>query len=133
MDIFKRQVQHCVSNCFRSTPIPMLAAEACLLLLQVIVLNKRHIAAMRLVCWSHTINTAAAQLCRYYPSPNSSPDIKSEVYDFISRPYIRTQALHVMSFSVASGRSLTTLDKSMFQDMFNLLELCLENTTALIF
>jgi len=38
-----------------------------------------------------------------------------------------------MSFGEASGRRLGTLDKRMFQDMFNRLERYLENTTPLIF
>jgi len=58
--------------------------------------------------------------------------LKSEVYGLIQGPYIQTYAHEVMSFLEASGRRLGPLDESMFQDMFDWLERCLEKTTALI-
>jgi len=68
MDIFWHQVQRWVSNCFRSTPIPLLAAEACIPPLQAIVPHKRRMAALRLVCAAPTINPAAGRLCPTFPS-----------------------------------------------------------------
>ena len=50
MDVHWRQVQRWVTNCFRSTPLPILSAESCLPPLQVLFSHKRRMAALRLVC-----------------------------------------------------------------------------------
>jgi len=68
MDVYWHQVQSWVSNCFRSTPIPILAAEACIPPLQAIIPHKRRMAALRLVCAAPTINPAAGRLCPSFPS-----------------------------------------------------------------
>jgi len=68
MDVYWRQVQRWVSNCFRSTPIPILAAESCIPPLSAIVPHKRRMAALRLVCAAPTVNPAAGRLCPTFPS-----------------------------------------------------------------
>jgi len=68
VDVYWRQVQCWVSNCFRSTPIPILAAEACIPPLQAIIPYQRRMAALRLICAAPTINPAAGRLCPSFPS-----------------------------------------------------------------
>ena len=68
MDVHWRQVQRWVTNCFRSTLIPILAAESCLPPLCVLLRHKRRMAALRLVSSPPTINPASARLCRTFPS-----------------------------------------------------------------
>ena len=68
MDVHWRQVQRCVTNCFRSTPLPILSAESCLPSLHVLFSHKRRMAALRLVCSPPSINPASARLCRSYPT-----------------------------------------------------------------
>ena len=68
MEVFWRQVQRWVTNCFRSTPTPILAAEACLPPSSVIVPHKRRMAALRLVCAAPPQNPAAARLSPDFPS-----------------------------------------------------------------
>ena len=68
MEVFWRQVQRWVSNCFQSTPILILAAEACLPPVSVIVPHKRRIAALWLACAAPSQNPAAARLSPYFPS-----------------------------------------------------------------
>ena len=68
MDIYWRQVQRWVSNCFRSTPIPVLAPEACIPPLLAIVQHKRHMAGLRLICATPTVNPAAGRPCPTLPS-----------------------------------------------------------------
>jgi len=67
MDVYWRQVQRWVSNCFTSTPIPILAAESCIPPLSAIVPHKRRMAALRLVCAAPTVNPAAGRLCPTFP------------------------------------------------------------------
>jgi len=43
--------------------------------------------------------------------------IKTEIYGFIGKPYIRTYAPDVVSFLEAAGRQLRPRDESSFQDM----------------
>jgi len=64
MDVYWHQVQRWVSNCFRSTPIPILAAESCIPPLSAIVPHKRRMAALRLVC------AAPSQPCSWPTLPN---------------------------------------------------------------
>ena len=68
MDVHWRQVQRWVTNCFRSTPIPILAAELCLPPLCVLLTHKRRMAALRLISSPPTINPASARLSRTFPS-----------------------------------------------------------------
>ena len=68
INVYWHQVQCWVSNCFRSTPIPILSAEACIPPIQAIIPHKRHMAALRLVCTAPTINPAAGRLCPSFPS-----------------------------------------------------------------
>jgi len=72
MDVYRRQVQLWVSNCFRSTPIPILSAEACIPPLQAIISHKRYMTALRLVCAGPTINPAAGVSARPYPPYRST-------------------------------------------------------------
>jgi len=68
MNVYWRQVQRWVSNCFRSTPITILSAEACIPPLQAIIPHKRRLAALRIVCAPPTINPTAGRLCPSFPS-----------------------------------------------------------------
>jgi len=56
IDVNWHQVQRWVSNCFRSTPISILATESCLPLLQASVPQKERMAALWLVCAPPSIN-----------------------------------------------------------------------------
>ena len=68
MEVFWHQVQRWVSNCFRSTPTPILAAEACLPPISVSVPHKRRMGALRLACAAPSQNPAAARLSPDFPS-----------------------------------------------------------------
>ena len=68
MEVHWRQVQRWVTNCFRSTPVPILAAESCLPPLSVLLLHKRRMAAVRLISSPTPINPASARLCRSFPA-----------------------------------------------------------------
>ena len=68
MEVHWRQVQRWVTNCFRSTPVPILAAESCLPPLSVLLPHKRRMAALRLVSSPTSINPASARLCRSFPA-----------------------------------------------------------------
>ena len=68
MEVHWRQVQRWVTNCFRSTPVPIVAAESCLPPLSVLLLHKRPMAALRLVSSPTSINPASARLCRSFPT-----------------------------------------------------------------
>ena len=68
MDIYWRQVQRWVSNCYRSTTILILAAEACIPPLLAIVPHKRPMASLKLICAAPTVNPAAGRLCPTFPS-----------------------------------------------------------------
>ena len=61
-----RQVQRWVTNCFRSTPMPILAAELCLPPLTVLLPHKRRMTALRLISSPTSTNPASARLCRSY-------------------------------------------------------------------
>ena len=62
MEILWRQVQRWVTNCFRSTPTPILAAEVSLSPISVIAPHKHKMATLRLACAAPTQNPAAARL-----------------------------------------------------------------------
>ena len=68
MDVYWRQLERWVSNCFISTPIPVLAAEAFIPPLLALVPHKRRIAVLRLICAPRTVNPAAGRLCPTFPS-----------------------------------------------------------------
>ena len=66
MDLHWRQVQRWVTNCFRTTPLPILSAESCLPPLHVLFSHQRRLAALRLVCTPPSINPASARLGRTF-------------------------------------------------------------------
>ena len=68
IDVYWHHVQRWVSTCFRSTPIPILLAEACIPPLQAIMPHKPRMAALRLVCAAPMINPAAGLLCPSFTS-----------------------------------------------------------------
>ena len=68
MEVHWRQVQRWVTNCFRSTPVLILAAESCLPPLSVLLPHKRRMAALRLVSSPTSIHPASACLCRSFPA-----------------------------------------------------------------
>ena len=68
MEVHGWQGQRWVTNCFRSTPVPILAAESCLPLLTVLLPHKRRMAALRLISSPTSINPASARLCRSFPA-----------------------------------------------------------------
>src|SRR5207237_1768919 len=68
MEVYWRQVQRWTTNCLRTTPTTILAAEACLPPVSVLASHKRRMAALRLVCAAPSINRAAARLCHSFPS-----------------------------------------------------------------
>ena len=68
MDVQWRQVQRWVTNCFRTTPLPILSAESCLPPSHVLFSHKQRMAALRLVCSPPSINPASAHLCRSFPT-----------------------------------------------------------------
>ena len=68
MEVHWRQVQRWVTNCFRSTSVPILAAESCLPPLTVLLPHKRRMAALRLISSPTSINPASARLCRSFPA-----------------------------------------------------------------
>ena len=68
MEVNWRQVQRWVTNCIRSTHMPILAAESCLPPLSVLLPHKGRIAALRLISSPTSINPATARLCRSFPA-----------------------------------------------------------------
>ena len=68
IEVHWQQAQRWVSNCFRSTPVPILAAESCLPPHTVLLLHKRRMAALRLISSPTSINPALARLCRSFPA-----------------------------------------------------------------
>ena len=68
MEVHLRQVQRRVTNCFRSTPVPILAAESCLPPLTVLLPHKRRMAALRHISSPTSIDPASACLCRSFPT-----------------------------------------------------------------
>ena len=66
MDIHWRQVQRWVTNCFRTSPLPILSAESYLPPLHILFSHKRRLAVLRLPCSPPSINPAWALLCRSY-------------------------------------------------------------------
>ena len=93
MDVFWPQVQWCVWNCLRSTPISILSSEDCLPPLQAIIPYKPCMAALRLVCIAPTMIPAAAGLCSTFSSllKPRAPDLH--------RPFCTPLSSNVMPLS----------------------------------
>jgi len=74
---FWHKVQRWTTNCFLCTLTKVLAIEACLPPLELLLRDKRHLACLRVLCSPSEINPAAACLPRslHTPSPHRhTPD-----------------------------------------------------------
>ena len=71
MTVFWNKVMRWITNCFSSTPVPILACEACLPPLFLLLPHRRRMAALRLACAPPEINPAAARLPPSFPSTSS--------------------------------------------------------------
>ena len=76
MEVHWRQVQRWVTNCFWSTPVPILCSELCLTQLSVLLPHKSRMAALGLIVYPTTIHPALTRLCWYIPTllEATSPD-----------------------------------------------------------
>src|SRR5437879_9879748 len=76
MTVFWNKVMRWITNCFSSTPVPILACEACLPPLFSLLPHRRRMAALRLACTPSEINPAASRLPPSFPSTSShrAPD-----------------------------------------------------------
>ena len=68
MEVHWRQGQRWVTNCFRSTPVPIVVAESCLPSLTFLLRHKRRMAALGLISSLTSINPAPARLCWSFPT-----------------------------------------------------------------
>ena len=78
--VFWHKVQRCTTNCFLSTPTDILAIEACLPPLDLLLRYKRRLAALRILCSPPEINPATARLPPSVQTPSlyrHSPDHRS--------------------------------------------------------
>ena len=74
LDTFWRRIQRWVTSCFSSTPITILAMEACLPTLPLLIEHRQRMAALRLASSPPEINPAAAGLHKTVPTgPPSDP------------------------------------------------------------
>ena len=71
LDTFWRRVHRWVTNCFSSTPITILAIEACLPPLPLLIEHRQRMAALRLASSSPEINPAAGRLHKSVPNKSS--------------------------------------------------------------
>ena len=71
LDVFWHRVQRWVTNCFSSTPVPILAIEACLPPLALLIEHGQRMAALRVVCSPPEINPMSARLHRSVPNRSS--------------------------------------------------------------
>jgi len=71
LDVFWHRVQGWVTNCFSSTPVPILAIEACLPPLVLLIEHHQRMAALRVVCSPPEINPASARLHKSVPNRSS--------------------------------------------------------------
>ena len=71
LDTFWRRVQKWVTNCFSSTPIPILAIEACLPPLPLLMEHRQRMAALRLASSPPKINPAAGRLHKSIPNKST--------------------------------------------------------------
>jgi len=62
LSAFWHKVQRWTTNCFACTPTDVLAVEACLAPLDLLLAYKRHLAGLRVMCSPPEINPAAARL-----------------------------------------------------------------------
>ena len=69
VDVYRYQVKRWVSNCFRTTTIPIVVAEDCIPPLQAIMPHKSDMTALSLVSTAPTMNPAAGRRCLTFPSP----------------------------------------------------------------
>ena len=69
LDVFWHRVQRWVTNCFSSTPINILAVEAALPPIDLLLAHRRRLAAVTLACTPSPICTAAARLPPAFPAP----------------------------------------------------------------
>ena len=125
------QVQRRVTNCFRFTPVPILAAESCLPPLSVHLLHKRRMAALRLISSPTSINPTSARLCRSFPAllmgrapdshralctrlaPNVMPlNWKTPLRSPPVRTYLPVDALAHLTLPLLEGLSFTPLINS---------------------
>src|SRR5437868_4948785 len=76
MTVFWNKVMRWITNCFSSTPVPILACEACLPPLFSLLPHRRRMGALRLACAPPEINPAASRLPPSFPSTSShrAPD-----------------------------------------------------------
>jgi len=71
LDVFWHRVQRWVTNCFSSTPVPILAIEASLPPLVLLIEHCQRMAALRVVCSPPEINPASARLHKSVPNRSS--------------------------------------------------------------
>ena len=71
LDVFWHRVQRRVTNSFSSTPVPVLAIEASLPLLVLLIEHRQRMAALRVVCSPPEINPASARLHKSVPNRSS--------------------------------------------------------------
>ena len=71
LDTFWRRVQRWVTNCFVSTPIPILAIEACLPPLPLLMEHRQRMAALRLASSPPETNPAAGRLHKSVPNKST--------------------------------------------------------------
>ena len=72
LDVFWHRVQRWVTYCFSSTPVPILAIEACLPPLVLLIEHRQRMAALRVVCSPPKFNPASARLHKSVPNRSSS-------------------------------------------------------------
>lgn len=72
LKVFWNRVLRWVTNCFYSTPTPILSCEACIPSLSSILSHKRRMAALRLACSPPSINPASARLPDSFPTASHS-------------------------------------------------------------
>ena len=68
LDTFWRRIHRWVTNCFSSTPITVLAIEACLPPLPLLMEHRQRMAALRLASSPPEINPAAGRLHKTVPN-----------------------------------------------------------------
>ena len=71
LDVFWHRIQRWVTNCFSSTPIPILAIEACLPPLVLLMEHRQRMTTLRVVCSPPEINPASARLHKSVPNRSS--------------------------------------------------------------
>ena len=80
LSAFWHKVQRWTTNCFMSTPTDILAIEACLPPLELLLRYKRRLADLRVLCSRPEINPAAARLPPSVQTPSlhrHSPDLRA--------------------------------------------------------